>query len=382
MLRAHYPMASEGYPELGSLTTLSYLIGPRSFIRRGRKKVYPNIMGFLIGESSTTMKSSVIDYNIEILKGLYPGKDNADRAKTTRIRNPAGTESLEASLSRKSENDLSINEFWWYQSEQGTLMATMKKEFGAGIADDLTLLFDMDEIHKDYKDAKKDVDIPPMYVAALWGATPSVCINHLIPIHAEQGYLQRPAVVFGVPKRPTIPLPTVTPSMTSDFEAMAGRYKLAAAGISHVSEVEHVLDSDAKDLLDAWESDLDARIDAGSLDGASAKRGLNIALKVVQVNEYANLNVIYSTNTIDMTAMDAAIKESEVYITGGQELRSIISDKPDFTKAKLLVRKLGQVDEVDIMKSCHIEDARLVEIGKSLKKMKLVSINKGVWKWK
>jgi len=374
VLRSHYPMASDGYPELSSAAVLSWPIGSKVFIKRGRKRISPCINGILVGESSTTMKSSVIDFAHQVLLNAvvknFPDVDFS-------IRNPAGTESFEKQLSRKAKDG---DQFFWFHSEIGTLFATMGKDFGSGIADDLCLLFDNDSLDKLYSQQDKDIHIPPLYISSLWGCTPSVAIDYLKPVHADQGYLQRPAVVFGVPRRPTISLPTVTPQMDSDFAQLCSDYSVAMPNLI-TGKCEHILHPDAKNLLDLWEKDLDDRIDKGQLDGAAAKRGIILALKLAVINEYDGLSFCPNPNTIEMPEMDAAIKEAEVYINGAQELRSIISDQPDCSKVKYFVRKVGEVDEMEILKSCHVEPKRLEEIRVYLKRMKLIRYNSSTWKW-
>lgn len=368
--RGFYPQAADGFIELGSAVTLGFCVGWNAFIRRGSKCLYPNLAGFLIGVSSITMKSSVIDFYREIIN--HAAKDNA-------IRNPAGTESFERSLSRLREK---VDTGHWYHPEFGTVFATMSKEFGHGIADDLTLLLDGDSIDKEYTDKKKDVHVEPMRVSMLIGATPAVCMDYLEPIHASQGFLQRPAVVFGVPN-PSIPLPTSTQAMRTDYECLKAEYLNAFLLFSQTKpQTEHTLHPDAKTLLDLFEIDLEDRVTRGELDGASAKRGIVTVLKIAMINEYDDYQMILpSPNVIEFDGMDAAIEETKRYIDGAQELRGILSDRPDFAKAKYFIRKCGKTTEKKIMRSCHIEADRMRIIKMSLRKMGFVDCVNDTYEW-
>lgn len=352
--------------------TLGFAIGWNGFIRRGSKCLYPNLAGFLIGVSSTTMKSSVIDFYRDIIN--HAAKEHA-------VRNPAGTESFERSLSRLREK---VDTAHWYHPEFGTVFATMSKEFGHGIADDLTLLLDGDPIDKEYTDKKKDIHVEPMRVSMLIGATPAVCMDYLEPIHASQGFLQRPAVAFGVPN-PSIPLPTATPAMITDYECLKDAYHNAFLLFSQAKPgVEHTLHPDAKTLLDAFEMDLEDRVIRGELDGASAKRGLVTVLKIAMINEYDgqyNIKIPSSPNVIEMAGMDAAIQEGKRYIDGAQELRDILSDRADFARAKYFIRTSGVTTEKQIMRSQHIEDDRMKIIKRSLCKMGFVKCENDTYEW-
>jgi len=377
-IRAYYPMVADGFAELGSAATLSFAIGPNPYIRRGRKKVKLNLMGLLVGESSTTGKSSVIDTELEVIRRATSTLVNADgSAPMWRLDNPAGTESFEAQLQAKCGTAPS---YYWFKPEQGLLFVTMDREYGSGIADDLTLLFDGDPIDRVYGKKEKSIHIGSMHVVSLWGATQAVCIEHLKPIHAQQGFLQRLAVAYGLPKHPIPPMPEVTQAMDDEFEEMVNEYAQAFSTLINQPPIEFKLDGDARGLLSAWEADLEDRVAKGSLDGAGAKRGVLIALKLAGINKYDALR-IPSTTVITVEEMAAAIREAEVYISGAQMLRDLLSDKPDFARVRYQLQKCRKATVPELLRACHVECDRLDQIRRTLLEMNLIRSNSNTLEW-
>ena len=365
--KAHYPQASEGFSKLASATTLSFAVGWKGCIQRGRRFIYPNLCGVLLGESSITMKSSVINFYKDILKHA---------AGDFKLQSPAGTESFEKAL---AAHRAKFDQGWWYNPEIGGLFATMGQPYGQGIGDDLTLLWDLEEIHRNYSDSKKSIHIEPIFASALWGVTPAVVMDYLKPIHATQGFLQRPAVIFGRPS-PFVPMPSVTANMTTDYEIMRDAFHNGFLLIANSSPVKLTLHPDAQTLLDLWEADLNDRVRSGKLNGAGAKRGIEIALKLAIINKFDRLRPP-KTPIVTMNEMDKAIKEADTYIVGANELRGLLADEPDFAKVRNYVRTRGTTDECSVMNSCNVEDKRMKEIVNSLTKRKLIDRVGFVYTW-
>lgn len=363
--RAHYPQASQGFPELSSAVALGFAIGWQAFIRRGRKCIYPNLVGILLGESSITMKSSVINFYREIL--VHSSKDFG-------LNNPASTEAFENSLS--STNDT----IWWLNPELGVLLSTMTKDYGRGIADTLTLLIDSEEIHRQYASKKPSIHVDPKLLFGLWGVTPAVIMDYLEPVHAEQGFLQRPAVVYGIPG-PFVQMPKVTPQMTMDFECVRDDFHNFFLLVRNSSITEITLHQDAETLLGHWEQDLDTRVRTGLLGAAGAKRAVEIALRLCIINKFDDLHTPPANPEVSLAEMDVAIKEAETYMNGANALRDLLSDEKGFAKVKDFIRTRGPADESRIMNSCNISAKQWSDIEKSLLKRKLVQKRNGVYQW-
>ena len=362
--RAHYPQASQGFPELASAVTLGFAIGQQAFIRRGRRCLHPNLIGILLGESSTTMKTTVINFYKDILK--YS-------ASNFQLNNPASTEALENDLVSKDDT------IWWFNPELGILLSNMAKDHGRGIADALTLLIDSEEIHRTYA-SKKSVHVDPKCLFGLWGVTPAVIMEYLEPIHAEQGFLQRPAVVYGIPE-PFVRMPEVIPQMTMDFECVRDDFHNFFLLIRNSSITEITLHPDADALMGHWEQDLDTWVRTGLLGAAGAKRAVEIALRLCIINKFDSLHVPPASTEVSLSEMDAAIKEAEPYMEGANALRDFLADEKGFAKVKHFIRMKGPADEATIMNACNIGWRQWDDIEKSLLKRKLVQKRKGVYQW-
>ena len=111
---------------MGGLMAISTILSNHVFIPFGEKKIYPNLYVILVGASSTSRKSTSLDYSIGLI---------SDIAEECIFPNEITPEAFKEELSNHAQGIFKVSEF-------GSLLAQFEKEYMRGMKEFLTDIFD------------------------------------------------------------------------------------------------------------------------------------------------------------------------------------------------------------------------------------------------
>lgn len=329
-------MAPKGFHQSVALSILAAVIGRRVYMRLGSGIVHANLWCLIVGNSSTTKKTSALKLGKRILGQVIPDERLADASS------PEGL--IAACGDMKTQSAMHCGDYapaWLWPDEFSRLPKAFQRDFMAGWEQTVILLKDGDSFTK--RLANKKIVVPAMHLTWCSASVMDDLTNALSVDNYLSGLIPRFAIRVCDGRWAAQVVPTQW--MLNEEQWLVGELKkLSNAYLGKETEV--LWSASAKRLWDAKSRDFHCRGRRGSIATAVILSRLVEDILpefiIIQAVSDNGMTFLGDTWTADVKQFRKAEKAIKPYIADAIKLSNQVGGEKNVKKLRGILERAGK----------------------------------------
>jgi len=336
---------------------LSSIVGRKAFIRKSYATIYPNLWVLLIGPSSISHKSTILDQATDLIYNSHPSVIMA---------NMSTPEGLIQELSEQPDNHGVM-----VKDEFGGILANMNREYMNNMKDLLMELYDSARKIK-RRLRSETIEIHTPYVTWLTATTPARFLTAFKYDDIYTGFLNRFVICNYKPDRVTKYTEPNMYQLGMEKTDLLLQLMDLKNKLETVNYVEYILADDANELYKKYQQE---RIDKAMYDHELAviSRYFFNILKLSILNAIAS-DTTLTNKTITLENIQDAIKTMDTLTESALELINLLQLNPTVTRIYNIIKQSGIILHSDLLKQSRLLNNELNNIINTLISLKVVKI--------